>query len=79
MPLYMDAHRNLKGATLEDIKKDHLSDLEAQEKHGVNYIKFWFNEKEQTVFCLCTGCLRVSSCHEPLRATEHRRPPPPPE
>ena len=55
MPLYMDAHRNLKGATLEDIKKDHLSDLEAQEKHGVNYIKFWFNEKEQTVFCLCTG------------------------
>lgn len=55
MPLFMDAHRNLQGATLEDVKKDHLSDLEAQDKHGVKYLKFWFNEAAQTVFCLCTG------------------------
>ncbi|MBI4564233.1 MAG: DUF4242 domain-containing protein [Planctomycetes bacterium] len=55
MPLFMDAHRNLKGATLEDVKKNHLSDLDAQDKYGVKYLKFWFNEAAQTVFCLCTG------------------------
>ena len=49
MPLFMDAHRNLNGATLEAIKKDHLSDLEAQDKHGVKYLKFWFNGAAQTV------------------------------
>ena len=27
-------------------------DLEAQQKHGVNYIRYWFNEEKGEVFCL---------------------------
>jgi len=51
MPTYMDVHY-LKGATPEEIHKAHLSDLEAQEKHGVRYLKYWFNEEAGSAFCL---------------------------
>jgi Protein of unknown function (DUF4242) len=30
----------------------HAKDLEAQEKHGVSYIRYWFNEDTGEVFCL---------------------------
>lgn len=51
MPLYMDIHRDLK-ATVDDVWKAHLSDLEAQEKYGVKYLKYWFNPEAGTVCCL---------------------------
>ncbi len=69
MPLFMDAHRNLSGVTLEDVKKDHLSDLEAQDKHGVKYLTFWFNEAAETVFCLADGPNR-DAC-EAVHKTAH--------
>ena len=31
----------------------HKKDLEVQEKHGVKYLHYWFNEADGTVFCLC--------------------------
>jgi class 3 adenylate cyclase len=52
MPLYMDIH-DLHGATPEDIAKAHALDLKTQEKYGVNYHKYWFNESTGKVFCLC--------------------------
>lgn len=52
MPLYMDIH-DLHGATPEDIAKAHALDLKTQEKYGVNYHKYWFNENTGKVFCLC--------------------------
>lgn len=51
MPLYMDIHRKL-DATAEDVQSAHLSDLEAQEKFGVKYLKYWFNPNAGTVCCL---------------------------
>ena len=33
-------------------RRAHQKDLEVQGKHGVNYLKYWFNEAEGTVFCL---------------------------
>ncbi len=30
----------------------HQKDLEVQEKHGVNYLKYWFDESSGKVFCL---------------------------
>ena len=51
MPLYMDIHRNLK-ASVDDVQTAHLSDLEAQQKHGVQYLKYWFNPGAGTVCCL---------------------------
>ncbi|MGH7572329.1 MAG: nickel-binding protein [Gemmatimonadota bacterium] len=54
MTLYMDVHRDL-GATPEEIEKAHLSDLEAQGKHGVKYLKYWVNPDSKTVCCLVEG------------------------
>ena len=51
MPLYMDIHSKV-DATPDDVQKAHLSDLEAQEKFGVKYLKYWFNPKAETICCL---------------------------
>ncbi|MBA2564786.1 MAG: DUF4242 domain-containing protein [Gemmatimonadetes bacterium] len=63
MPLFMDIHRNLQ-ATIDDVWRAHLGDLEAQEKFGVRYLKYWFNTGAGTVCCLvqapdpesCSAC-----------------------
>ena len=52
MPLYMDTHKNVKDLTAQAVAGAHQKDLEVQGKHGVNYLKYWFNEAEGTVFCL---------------------------
>ena len=52
MPLYMDSHKDVKDLTAEAVAGAHQKDLEVQGKHGVNYLKYWFNEAEGTVFCL---------------------------
>ena len=52
MPLYMDTHRNVDGLTEEAVSGAHQRDLEVQDKHGVSYLKYWYNEGDGTVFCL---------------------------
>ena len=52
MPLYMDVHRNLEGLTAEGIADAHQKDLEVQDKHGVKYLNYWYNEETGTIFCL---------------------------
>ncbi len=51
-PLFMDIHRNLKGLTTEAVAEAHQKDLAAQAEHGVEYLKYWYNEDEGTVMCL---------------------------
>lgn len=53
MPLYMDVHKDVEGLTAEGVHEAHERDLEIQAKHGVKYLKYWFNEADGTVFCLC--------------------------
>ena len=52
MPLYMDLHKLEEGTTAEDLARAHLMDLEVQEKYGVKYLTYWFNEVAGKVFCL---------------------------
>ncbi len=52
MPLYMDVHKNVEGLTAEAVAAAHKKDMEVQGKHGVKYLKYWYNEAERTVFCL---------------------------
>lgn len=54
MTLFMDIHRDVE-ATPEEIEKAHLSDLEAQGKHGVRFIKYWVNQNSKTICCLVEG------------------------
>ena len=53
MPLYMDIHRAVKGLTAAGAAEGHQKDLEVQGKYGVEYLHYWINEAEGTVFCLC--------------------------
>ncbi|HEY7530288.1 MAG TPA: nickel-binding protein [Gemmatimonadota bacterium] len=54
MALYLDVHRGVK-ASIDELAKAHVSDLEAQERYGVKYLKYWFNQDAGTVFCLVEG------------------------
>ena len=51
MPLFMDIHR-LEGTTPDAVAKAHLEDLKAQDKYGVRYLRYWFNEPAGQIFCL---------------------------
>jgi Protein of unknown function (DUF4242) len=44
MPLYMDVHQKVEGLTAEAVAGAHQRDLQVQNKHGVKYLKYWFNE-----------------------------------
>ena len=52
MPLYMDVHGKIEGLTADAVGAAHKQDLEVQAKHGVNYLKYWFNEETGRVYCL---------------------------
>jgi class 3 adenylate cyclase len=60
----MDIHE-LGDVTAEDVAKAHVADLEAQEKYGVNYLKYWVNENCGKVFCLveAPNAEAAHSCH----------------
>jgi hypothetical protein len=53
MPLYMDVHRGLQGLSADAVAEAHEKDLQTQGEHGVNYLRYWYNEADGTVFCLC--------------------------
>lgn len=52
MPLYMDHHHKVDGLTADAVAGAHARDLEVQDKHGVKYLKYWFDEGSGAVFCL---------------------------
>ena len=55
MPLFMDLHKasdyEVK-PTVDDIKRNHIADLEVQGKYGVKFLQYWINEDAGLVFCL---------------------------
>jgi class 3 adenylate cyclase len=53
MPTYMDIHELPGGVTAEEVMKAHARDVAVQDKYGVSYHKYWVNEKEGKIFCLC--------------------------
>jgi hypothetical protein len=52
MPLYLDVHQKVEGLTAEAVGRAHQLDLTVQEKHGVHYHRYWFDEGTGKVFCL---------------------------
>jgi len=52
MPLYMDIHKHIPGLTAEAVVGAHAKDLEVQKKHGVQIMKYWYDEGAGKVFCL---------------------------
>jgi hypothetical protein len=52
MPLFMDVHDKVDGLTADAVAGAHKMDLAVQEKYGVNYLRYWFNEETGRVYCL---------------------------
>jgi len=52
MPLYLDIHKSVPGATAEAVAGAHEKDLETEAKYGVHYKKYLFDESTGTIFCL---------------------------
>ena len=52
MPLFMDEHDHVDGLTAEAVAGAHKRDLEVEEKYGVHYLRYWFDEESGKVFCL---------------------------
>jgi hypothetical protein len=66
MPLFMDIHRGVEGLTAEAVADAHRKDLAVQNKHGVDYKKYWFNPDSGEVFCL------VEAPHREAAESVHR-------
>ncbi len=52
MPLYMDIHHKVEGLTADAVTHAHEADVQTQEKYGVKYLKYWYDESNGKVFCL---------------------------
>lgn len=54
--LYMDVHYLPSGkVNFQDVANAHLKDLATQKKFGVEFIKFWVDEKKGRVYCLSSA------------------------
>jgi hypothetical protein len=51
MPLFMDVH-SVDGVTEDAVAKAHEADLATQGGHGVEYKRYWVDEKAGKIFCL---------------------------
>ncbi len=52
MPLYMDIHKKVDGATAAAVADAHQKDVQTQGQYGVQYLKYWLDEENGTIFCL---------------------------
>lgn len=66
MPLFMDVHDHVEGLTADAVAGAHQKDLETQERYGVDYKQYWFDEDSGKVFCL------VEAPDAETAATVHR-------
>ena len=51
MPLFMDRH-DLPGITAEEVAQAHLTDIQLESKHAVQFLAYWFDADHGQVFCL---------------------------
>jgi class 3 adenylate cyclase len=68
----MDIHRRVKDPSPEGVRRAHVSDLEAQERHGVKYLKYWFDQSRATVCCLIEAPDKNAgqACHRDAHGNE---------
>jgi class 3 adenylate cyclase len=51
LPIFMDRH-DLRGMTQADVAEAHRRDVDVQDRHGVKYMAYWFDEGNGAAFCL---------------------------
>ena len=61
MPLFMDIHQHVDGLTGPAVAQAHAADLATQEKYGVKYLRYRFDEGTGKVFCLVDAPTREAA------------------
>jgi phenolic acid decarboxylase len=64
--LFIDVHLLHPGTvTAADVAAAHAKDLAVQGKHGVQFLKYWVDEKAGTVYCLSSApdSLHITAAH----------------
>src|SRR5580693_3726663 len=51
VPIFMDRH-DLRGLKADDVAEAHRRDVDIQDRHGVKYMAYWFDERNGAAFCL---------------------------
>ena len=51
VPIFLDRH-DLKDITAAEIAEAHRKDLETQDKYGVRFLTYWFDQHRSSGFCL---------------------------
>ena len=51
MPIFMDRH-DVWETTAADVAEAHRKDLEVQDRYGVKFLTYWFDQSRGTIFCL---------------------------
>ncbi len=66
MPRFIDVHHHVQGLTPEALAEAHAKDLAVQGKHGVTFLKYWFDEKTGKIFCLSDAPSReaITATHQ---------------
>ncbi len=54
MPIFIDRH-DAPGVTAEELAEAHRLDVGIQDKHGVQYLTYWFEPDSGAIFCLAEG------------------------
>ncbi|HEY3935698.1 MAG TPA: DUF4242 domain-containing protein [Gemmatimonadales bacterium] len=62
MPLFLDVHHMNGGVSADDVAEAHRKDLQEQAKHGVNYLRYWVDEKQGKIFCLVEAPNKDAAC-----------------
>ena len=52
MALFMDVHTIDGGVSESDVAGAHQADLATQSAYGVNYLRYWVDERAGKIFCL---------------------------
>ena len=52
MPLFMDMHNMEGGVSATDVAQAHAADVKTQAQYGVEYKRYWVDEKGGKIFCL---------------------------
>jgi hypothetical protein len=48
----LEQHHDLEEVTAADIAEAHRKDLEVQDRYGVKFLTYWFDQGRGTTFCL---------------------------
>lgn len=58
----MDLHEDMVGVSADDLERTHMTEVDAQDRYGVKFLRYWFNEPSGTLFCLIEAP-DADACH----------------